>query len=629
MLGSGVGRVKVKRAARKRANQRNPKPAAAVAAPSTRPLPQHTRTWWPLVAACVAGILAYVNTLGHGFVWDDLIWLDQRVRFYRSPLDAFLEPPDIPGFPGVFRPLTNASFWLDQLVWWRNASGFHLTSVVLHGLNSGLVYLLARRLSCPPPAALIAAVLFAVHPIHTESVAWVTARVDVLAATFSMLAVLAAFRAQMTGATPWLLGVAACSFAAAASKEPGVVVPVLVALAATLPADAEGVDRARDERTAARVDAARRRATRAAIAASAGVIAYLMLRAVNGTGDATHLDVTDPASALRLFRAFGFYVGRLLAPVGLQAYIPEVPGGAAVVLFGLVGVAAAAAVARAPRARFAVLWILLTLAPSLSVVLADISVTAVAERYLYLPSVGLSLLVAVGLANRPELVRSRLAQGAIAAVLVLLAAATVARNRIWRDEIALWSAVTAHQHAFALPYMNLGLALSEAARLDEAEAAYRTALDARATATTTRDAHVNFGHLQLRRGRLDDALALFARANAIAPHASAYYGMGAAYRARARAALESGDTQAAAESFTRARDALMAALRINDRHYKSHFLLASVLYQIGDYPATLTRYKRVVEIAPDTDLGHEAVENARQLETWLADPANRRSVPAS
>jgi len=68
------------------------------------------------VIAFAAGILAYATTLGHGFVWDDLIWLEQRLRFYPSILNAFVDPPGVPGFPGVYRPLTVASFWIDQRV---------------------------------------------------------------------------------------------------------------------------------------------------------------------------------------------------------------------------------------------------------------------------------------------------------------------------------------------------------------------------------------------------------------------------------------------------------------------------------------------------------------------------------
>ncbi len=567
------------------------------------------------VVVFLVALAVYLNTLAHGFVWDDLITLDQRVRFYRSPLDAFLEPPDIPGFPGVFRPLTFATFWLDQCLWWRNALGFHLTSVLLHALNAALVYLVARRIGCHAPAALVGALLFAVHPIHTEAVAWITARVDVLATTFTLLALLAFARLRAQGRARsrdvWgmAIAIAVCAFAAAASKEPGVVVPALIVAAAMIPsAHAAITDRTVWSGVAA---------------SSAGVLAYLALRQVNDAGGAEHLAAPSAANLGRLFLAFGFYVERLLVPVGLCAYLPEVPGGATVVAFAILGLVAVALVARAPRARFAVLWILAALAPSMLVVLADISVTAVAERYLYLPSVGLALLAAIALAARPPLWRLAPASVAIVAVLALLATATVLRNRVWHDEISLWSDVTGQQHGFALPYMNLGLALADAGKLDEAAAAYHAALDARASPTTKRDTYVNLGHLELRRSRLDDALALFTRANAIAPHASAHYGIGAVYRARARAALASGDTQTAGENFTRAEGALTAALRINPRHYKSEFLLATVLYERGDLTRALGHFRHVVAIAPDSDVGRQAAGAADDLAAWLADPAHR------
>jgi hypothetical protein len=78
--------------------------------PARNHAPTPHRLFWPLCVLLATSLLVDANTLFHGFVWDDLITLDQRVRFYRSPLDAFLEPADIPGFPGVFRPLTFASF---------------------------------------------------------------------------------------------------------------------------------------------------------------------------------------------------------------------------------------------------------------------------------------------------------------------------------------------------------------------------------------------------------------------------------------------------------------------------------------------------------------------------------------
>ena len=199
------------------------------------------------------------------------------------------------------------------------------------------------------------------------------------------------------------------------------------------------------------------------------------------------------------------------------------------------------------------LWFLITLGPSLLVVLAELSVTAVAERYLYLPSVALSLLLASALSAQPAWLRSRLAAIAMATVLAALATVTVARNRVWRDDTTLWSDVVATETHFTLPYMNLGLALTDAGRFGEAEHAYEAALAGHGSDTSTRDTYIDFGHLKLRQGSTVEAAELFTRANAIAPHASAYYGLGVAARTRAREKLAAGDGTAAAQEFARAR----------------------------------------------------------------------------
>src|SRR5262249_4444186 len=138
-----------------------------------------------------------------------------------------------------------------------------------------------------------------------------------------------------------------------------------------------------------------------------------------------------------------------------------------------------------------------------------------------------------------------------------------------------------------------------------------------------RDTYVNLGELQVRRGRYDDALVTFAKANAIAPHAIAFYGIGSVHRERARAALAAGDGATADTEFAAAEAAFTAALRIHPRHFKSHFLLGSVLYQRRDYAGALEHYRRVVELAPDTDIGVTSADHVRELAAWLADPAHR------
>jgi tetratricopeptide (TPR) repeat protein len=478
---------------------------------------------------------------------------------------------------------------------------------------------------CGAPAALVGALLFAVHPGHTEAVAWVAARADLLATTFTLLAVvvtrwMVAERRVTRGRAGALAAVAAASFAAAASKEPGVLTPRLVGAGALIRATPRGG--AREARTAGRD------VVWSTVAASGvGVAAYVGLRLLNRSEESGLVGTIDAASLWHLFLAFGFYVQRLLVPVGLRAYVPEVPNGVAGVSFALVGLVGivAAALAGSPRVRFAVLWTVVTLAPSMLVAISDVLAMPVSERYLYLPSVGLALLVAFA-AERVPPARSRAAIAAAAAVGIALATATVMRNPVWHDELTLWSAVAAEEPGYGLPYLNLGQALVDAGRTADAEQAYRHGLAAKANPATVRDLYVDLGHLQLQAKRYDEAFDTFTRANAIAPHASAYYGLGAIHRTRARAALAAGDMQTAGVEFAEARQALEAALRINWRHYKSQYVLATVLYLTGDYADALEHFRKVVEVAPDSELGPQAAESVRQLTAWLADPANRAAL---
>jgi tetratricopeptide (TPR) repeat protein len=575
---------------------------------------------WAVAIAFAAGFLAYANTLGHGFVWDDSILLDQKIRFYRGPLDVFLEPPVLPSFK-VYRPLTFGSYYLDQILWSRNPLGFHLTSVLLHAVNSALVYALAAALGCASGPALWASLLFAVHPVHTEAVAWIACRADLLATTFAILTILAFLRYRARGGWAALTAVAVSSFAAIASKETGAAVPLLV-LAVPGARFSESDESNRPDRSV----------WLGLLASACGLLAYWVLRPADRSPDLSP-SAFAPSGLGSLIGAFGFYVARTFVPLGLTAYMPEAPGGGAMSFLAAVGVALAVALLFAPPAaqsirRFGTLWFLLALAPPLLVVVSGMLVTKVSERYLYLPSVGLCLLVASALSLRPRSLSTRRAAVAMAAGLAALTLVTVSRNLAWRDEITLWSRVVSHETRFALPYMNLGLALADAGRFDEAERAYRAALAARADDTGTRDTYVNLGHLQLRRGSMDEAAELFTRANAIAPHASAYYGLGVVARTRARAKLAAGDRGAAAQEFARARAALEAALAINLRHYKSHYVLASVLYQTGDMMGAVEHYRRVVEFAGDTTTGHDAAEALGQLTTWLSDPAHRTGGPA-
>ena len=590
---------------RQRARAAAVRPARNPSLPSTWRRAADRTPWLAGAAVFAFGLLAYANTLGHGFVWDDPIWLEQKIRFYRSAADAFFEPRDFP-MRQVYRPLSQLTYWLDQSVWWRNPFGFHLTSIVLHALNGVLVLGLASALGLATGPAVVGALLFVVHPIQPESVAWITNRVDVLATGFVLVAILASLRPP----SAWTVAiVAVASFAAAASKETGCVVPLLL-FAATATLISRGASSARSP-------------SWVVIAASiVGVLGYFALRPADaGTGIA--FGSLELEALVQLTGSFGYQVERLLWPIGFQPYVAAAPtdpmtlglaaSGAIVTAAGLVAPASDGG-----RRRFALLWILIAAALPVVVVLADFSATPVAEHRLYLATVGLALLVALTLERRPAILASRSGVIAIGLGLVALTATTTHRNAYWRDELTLWSAVTERVQTEPLPYLNLGLALANAGRQAEAEPAYRRALALAPTDVTRQRASINLGLLLVDRGALDEAQELLTQANQIAPHATAYRGLGMIARRRAQVAVRAGDVTTASAELNRARTALDRALAINPRYYQARFTLAGVLYDAGQYRGALAQYQRVVELAGDTDTGREAAAAAGELSAWLA-----------
>jgi Tfp pilus assembly protein PilF len=357
------------------------------------------------------------------------------------------------------------------------------------------------------------------------------------------------------------------------------------------------------------------------MAASAiGVAPYFLLRP-SEAGSGIPLSALGPATIPKLVGSFGYQVERLFAPVGFWPYLAHVPTDAITITLATVGgLAAVAGLVLPDRGRglrrFSIIWILIATALPVVVVLADFSSTPVAEHRLYLAVVGLALLCATGF--EAWAAEGRLGTSIVIVALLAMAAVTVHRNRFWHDELSLWTAVTERVRTEPLPYLNLGLALADAGRKPDAEAAYRRALALDPNETTRQRLDINLGLLLVDRGALDEAQHAFDDAIAIGPHAIAYRGLGMIARKRAKIAAANGDQATAIAELTRSKADLDRALAINPRYYQARYTLAGVLYDAGQYRAALAEYQRVVDIAGDTDAGREAAQSAGQIGAWLA-----------
>ena len=470
-----------------------------------------------LVGCPLLAILLYLPTLRHDFVFDDLAVIGQNplMRDLRD-LPRLAASPywNIPQQRrSLYRPLTSLSFAIDRaLAGGMHPFWFHLVNLALHGLATLLVTLLAFDALPGVAAPAAAGALFAAHPVHVEAVAGVVGRAEILALCGVVGAVLAHRRALRSAGGAAALRWGACAWITALlgmlAKESAVTAPLLCFLVdAAFPA--------------APAPPRRRRAWLYA-GLGLGLGLYLLARfLVLGTlGVGAPIPFVDnPAAAagpldgrLTALGVVTRYAGLLVWPRHLSAdysfdQIPVIRSPleplalAGILLLSLLLLAGARTLRDAPAWGFALLW--LPLSAAVSANLLVFIGTLMAERLLYLPSVGLCLAAGLSLAWLAR----RLPAGALVAMAVCAAASgrTWARVPEWRDDLSLYQSAARVSPRSARIRYNLGNAHLRGLDYREAEGNYRAAL---AIYPDFDDARVNLGMAILQQGRPNEALGL-------------------------------------------------------------------------------------------------------------------------
>jgi len=548
-----------------------------------------------LLAGPILALLLYIPTLGHGFVFDD------RGVIEANPLmQDIRDLPRLVAAPywnapqharTLYRPLTSASLALDRALSGSRPAWFHAVNVALHALATLLVAGLALDLlPGRPVGAAVAAALFAVHPVHVEAVAGIVGRAEVLAAIGVLLAV-ACHRRALSAASgrflPWAAAAWAAVLGGALSKESAIAAPLIVLLAERLMPAAASAPRGR----------------RPMLHAGYGlvVLAYLGARAaVLGTiGIGQPIPFVDnPAASagplagrLTGLGTLARYARLLLWPDRLAAdysydQIPVIRSLldplAVLGLLVLVAVVAGGLllVRRAPACAFGLLFMAASAALTTNVVL--FIGTLLAERLMYLPSVGLCLLGgwAVGRATGPK---ARLVAVAVAAAAVLLLAGRAwARIPEWKDDFALYQSAARVSPRSARIRYNLGNAYLKLGRFADAETNYREALR---IYPEFQDARVNLGMALVQLGRPQDALAFLEETARLDPKsADLAVNLGTAYQAL-------GDEARAEAAFRR-------ALELDPRSARAWNNLGSIELHRGSAGAAATTIARAVDLDP-------------------------------
>ncbi|HEY8156028.1 MAG TPA: tetratricopeptide repeat protein [Myxococcota bacterium] len=472
----------------------------------------------PLVTGL--GLAAATLAAYHGVLANDFVNYDDDL--YLTKVDAVKSGLTLPGVGWAFTtfhganwfPLTWLSWMLDAQLYGLSPRGFHATSLALHVANVLLALLAFTRLTGSLGVGAFTAGVFALHPLHVESVAWAAARKDVLSGFFWMLALIGYERWARRGASPLRGAAVALAFVCGLLAK-----PVVVALPCVLLLlDAWPLRRLEAEQggwAPARV----RRALleKLPLLAIAALFSALVVVAQRAGGALPLEDIVPLAARVgNAVVAYATYLRRALLPNDLAVFYPH-PGAA----LGIGPVAGAAAILlgvsalfwlqrrRRPELLVGWLWWGVVLAPAIGIV--QVGQAAMADRYTYLAQSGLVLALAATAA--PLAARSRparLAAGALAlAVLLALGVATAQQVRVWRSSQTLFEhalRVTRNNH---VAHINLGLVRLESRDLRDAAVHLSAALR---IAPGSAVAHALLGTVRFEQGRAAEAAAEFERA---------------------------------------------------------------------------------------------------------------------
>lgn len=537
-----------------------------------------------LVVVAATSFVLYVGTASFGFVFDDerQVLDDATIRSWGYFFHHF--QTSLP-FTPYYRPLFAVWESLNYTLFGLRPAGWHIASVLAHVAATVLVYFVVRRLALQPAIALLAALIFGVHPVHIESVAWVGGVCDPLFSIFFLAAFLCYLKVSER-APGWTAAALGLYLLALLCKEPAATFPGVVAAHALIYHTGNWRQR---------ITAATRKAAPFVIL----TVAYLFVRQAATRGIAPTVVSLDTKTVLLTIPSLlWFYVRKLAWPIGLSVFY-DTPYVSAPALRSLVLPAAALLLIgcalwlwqrRSPENSkliiFAGLWFVLVLLPVLYI--PSLSYGELAhDRYLYLPLLGFAVLFATLLqqvfgeshARRRRWVFPAVA-GAVAAALCGL---NLAQQVYWANDLLLYHRGFSMAPNNDTARNNLARVFTDRGEYDRAEPMYLEILRHNPNHWL---AHYNLGYTYYRKGRYQDADSHLSRALLLVPNdAASHLYLGLVH-------LREGRLEAAEQEIRQA-----ISLRPDRPGY--HLALGYVLEEKGDTQGALRETQRELSYSPD------------------------------
>ncbi len=543
---------------------------------ASRGPPLSRRHALPALALALGVAASFLPAFQAGFVWDDGVFSGEPVvREASGFLNIWLSPRDMRN-EGHYWPVTYTTFWLEHKLWGLNPLGYHLVNVLLHMANVLLLWRLLDRLAVP--GAWIVAAVFAVHPLHVESVAWVIERKDLLSGLFYLTSFLAYVRFVEGRSRRGYLLALVLFVAGLLSKTVVVTLPAALLIW-------HWWQRGR---------IAGGDLLRTAPFFAIGLAIAFADTAFYRTREVLALDYSLVERILIAARALWFYAGKLVWPTDLAVIYPlwEIRTGDPLAwAFVALAVALPAALwlgrgrwGRGPLACVA--FYAATLSPALGLIdYGYMQFALVADRFQYLAGIGLLTLIVAALvrgADRLPAAGITSAKIVLAAVLAVLGTLTWRHAANFRDNLTLFSHIVSLNPEARGAHVNLSRALMDAGRHEEGLDASRSAVEQNPEDPS---AHTNLGVALMNLGRFGPAEAAFGRALEISPsHLTANQNLAASMRRQRR-------YDEATEQFRR-------VLQIDGNHALAWAGLGETQFDTGRYELALESANRALAAAP-------------------------------
>jgi len=571
---------------------------------------------WPACVIALVTFMVYIPVLSAGFIWDD---------------DSFLtDNPMIKASNGLYRfwctaeapdyfPLVSSMLWFEWRIWGMDATGYHVVNVLLHAISAILVWLVLKRLNIP--GAWLAGLVFAVHPVNVESVAWITERKNTLPMVFYLVSILLYLKSEVESRRRWyVLSLAAFLFALL-SKTSVVMLPiVLLGCAWWLRGRIVGKDMLRTLPFFGM-----------AVVLGLVTVWFQYMRSIGPD------IIRDDGFWSRLATAgcaVWFYLYKAILPYNLTFVYPPLPFRPGTIISFLPTLALLIGLVAFWRYRNS--WgrpllagfgyYVVTLLPVLGFLnIYFMRYALVADHWQYTSIVGV-IALAIGLAahwisRQPSNLRT---SGRIAAVVLvgLLSVLSWQQTHIYKNETTLWRDTLHKNPKSWLAHHETGKLLDQQNSLTAAVEHFREALQLRPVFA---EALWSLGNVYVKQGRPDDAIPLYLRALEIRPdNAVVHNNLGGIYRQQGRA--------------TEALKHLTEAAQLDPSDVNARFNLGLLYSETGDHAKSVQYFREGLRIRPDptacyllsrslAQLGKptEAAETARQA--WrMAREANNHEL---